>query len=270
MDFAGPIRGKMYFVVIDSYTKWIEVVPMIKTTSSRIKEELFRIFSRFGLPMQVVSDNAPNFVSEEIRQFMTRNGIRHTTIAPYHPSSNGAAERAVSLVKKAIKEDSSPMGLESFLMAYRNTEHSTTGRSPYSLMMGRSMRTRLDLLRPRLEENVFLKQDKMSRIPGASLRTLEKKEPVLVRSYKPSGEKWIPGDVQKRIGNKHYVVGTDHGKQKKHIDQLLSRQISKTGKKTFADPRTENNSHRTRQADAGIKTPAIRGCNKNSSSKDEN
>ena len=152
---------------------------------------------------------------------MRRNGIRHTTIAPYHPSSNEAAERAVGLVKKALERSSNAQGLDNYLMAYRNTCQSTTGRTPFELMMGRSMHTRLDLLRPNLEANVHAKQEKMTLRQGATRNMLEKKEPVLIRNYRQNAPKWTSGEVEKQLGKKHYLVGTELGTEKRHIDQIL-------------------------------------------------
>jgi transposase InsO family protein len=57
------------------------------------------IFGEHILPEELVSDIGPQFISSEFAQFMISNGIKHTLVAPYHPASNGAAERTVRLVK---------------------------------------------------------------------------------------------------------------------------------------------------------------------------
>ena len=61
------------------------------------------MFARLGIPCQLVSDNGPQFASEEFAQFMRANGVKHIRCAPYHPASNGAAERLVQTVKQAVK-----------------------------------------------------------------------------------------------------------------------------------------------------------------------
>ena len=73
----------------------MEVDTMSSTTSVATIQSLRNMFARFGLPEQVVTDNGRNFVSEEFKEFLQKNGIKHTTSAPYHPSTNGLAERAV-------------------------------------------------------------------------------------------------------------------------------------------------------------------------------
>ena len=103
IDFAGPFQNKMYLIVIDAHSKWPEVVEMTTTTSHKTITELQRLFSTYGIPTQLVSDNGPQFTSEEFTSFMKRNGIKHIRSAPYHPSTNGTAERFVQTFKKAMK-----------------------------------------------------------------------------------------------------------------------------------------------------------------------
>ena len=103
IDFAGPFLGHMFFLGIDAYSKWLEIFVMPTTTSSKTIEILRSLFSRYGLPNQIVSDNGPQFIAEEFKSFCKSNGIRHITGAPCHPSTNGAVERAVQTMKKSLK-----------------------------------------------------------------------------------------------------------------------------------------------------------------------
>ena len=50
-----------------------------------------------------MTDNGPSFISQEFKEFMEANGIKHVTIAPYHPSSNRLVERGVQTVKQGLK-----------------------------------------------------------------------------------------------------------------------------------------------------------------------
>lgn len=92
LDFAGPFLGKMFLVLIDAHSKWIEVFCTSAATSAVVIEELRSVFARFGLPETIVTDNGTSFVSAEFEKFLRGNGIKHITSAPYHPATNGLAE----------------------------------------------------------------------------------------------------------------------------------------------------------------------------------
>ena len=127
------------------------------------------------------------------------NGIRHIRIAPYQPSSNGLAERAVQVFKQGFRKSS--MGTPSdriarFLFQYRITPHITTGLSPAEMLLGRNIRSRLDLLKPNLEQKVAEKQrrqqfdhDKHSRVRQFSVG-----DKVFVKNQ-GRGETWLPGRI---------------------------------------------------------------------------
>ena len=94
----------MILVVADAHSKCIEAVCTSSTFSASSIEVLHSLFARFGLPETVVTDNSTGFVSAEFEDFLKKNGIAHTASAPYHPSSNGLAERAVQIVKRALRK----------------------------------------------------------------------------------------------------------------------------------------------------------------------
>ena len=94
---------------------------------------------------------------------MKRNGIKHILVAPYHPRSNGQAERFVQTFKQFFKAEgktsaSLKSNLARFLFSYRTTPNSTTGQTPAELFFSRRLRTRLDLLRPDLGRKAASKQ----------------------------------------------------------------------------------------------------------------
>ena len=96
---------------------------------------------------------------------MWLNGIRHSTSAPYHPVTNGLAERAVQTFKTYLKEAPS-MALEDlisrFLLTYRITPHSTVGTSPAEFLFSCRPRTRLDLVLPDLSARVCANQQRQN------------------------------------------------------------------------------------------------------------
>ena len=116
-------------------------------------------FSSLGLPEILVTDNGPAFASQEFTAFTKANGIRHITSVPYHPASNGLAERAVQTFKAAMKKfKQGPLEdrVMKFLFRYRITPQSTTGQSP-------CLRSHLDLLQPDLSSKVRQKQSYQSK-----------------------------------------------------------------------------------------------------------
>ena len=140
VDFAGPISGSLYMVVVDAFSKFAEVVKMTNTTTHTTIAELHNIFSRYGLPEILVPDNGAQFTSKDFEQFCSNNGILHRTSAAYKPSTNGQAERFVRILKSAIKQaqltnkDVSAV-IAKYLLVYRNTPHSTTGEASSLLLM---------------------------------------------------------------------------------------------------------------------------------------
>ena len=164
LDFAGPFLGHMFLVIVDAHSKWLDVHLMSSISSAATIEKLRIVFATHGLPRKVVTDNGPSFTSAEFREFMSYNGITHVTTAPYHPSSNGLAERAVQTFKLGVKRtegNSVQERLSKFLLTYRITPHTSTGVSPAQLLMKRRLRSRLDRLSPTW--NVMLKSSRQTR-----------------------------------------------------------------------------------------------------------
>ena len=227
IDFAGPFEGRMFLVVVDAHSRWPEVIEMKSTTATATIQELRRLFAAYGLPIQLVSDNGPQFVATEFKTFMKSNGIKHIRCAPYHPSSNGAAERFVQSFKRAMKasqksDQSLHQRLMNFLLMYRSTPHSTTNVAPCTLFLKRQLRTLLDLLRPNVEDDVVSKQadQKLQHDQHCKSRELYIGQRVLVRNVRP-GQSWIPGTVIERNGPLSYLVQVSSDKVwKRHIDHI--------------------------------------------------
>ena len=143
----------MILIVVDSYSKWPEVVIQNSMTSEATVNALKTIFSRGGIPHTLVSDNGPQFKYQEFKDFLDWLGVLHKPTSPYHPSYNGQAERVVQTVKQALKAmassgESLQVILDKFLLAYRNAPHAFTGEMPAVRFMGRQLRTRLDSVKP--------------------------------------------------------------------------------------------------------------------------
>jgi transposase InsO family protein len=102
IDLAGPFEGFMWMIVIDWYTKWLEVTKMKSTTALSTCIKRRKIFARLGPPRTVVSDNGPQFTSDEFKHFCQSNNIQAIRSSPYNPKTNGLAERAVRTFKERM------------------------------------------------------------------------------------------------------------------------------------------------------------------------
>ena len=230
IDFAGPMDGVMFLVVIDSHSKWIEVFPMKSATSAATVRYLRQLIAQFGIPETIVSDNGTQFVATEFKEFCQQNGIRHIQTAPYHPSSNRLAERAVQVFKHGVRKQSSGSihdKIARVLFQYRTTPHSTTGITPAELLLGRKLRSRLDLLKPNIGQKVAAKQQQQKNFHDTHCRerTFSVGERVFIKNN-AKGQKWIPGSITKQTGPVSFKVKLHNGKIIRcHQDQLRKREI---------------------------------------------
>ena len=192
MDFAGPFLNHAFLIVIDAGSKWIEAFPIHSSTSKVTIQHLKTLFAQFGIPDIIATDNGPCFVSSEFEDFLAANGIKHWKSAPYHPSSNGLAEKAVQIIKQGLKKLSTGSlsdKLARLLFSYRITPHSTTGLSPAELLMGRKLKSRFDLLKPNIATRVELKQQqqKCNNDSRAVARFFQEGDEVYARDFRQLG-----------------------------------------------------------------------------------
>ena len=99
IDNAPKLNNRVLLIVVDAYSRWLEVgiTGSDDVSSSRTIEILRTFFSRYGFPKTIVSDNGPQFSSREFSSFVKSFGGQHQFTAPFSPSTNGQAERAVAL-----------------------------------------------------------------------------------------------------------------------------------------------------------------------------
>jgi hypothetical protein len=233
IDYAGPFLGKMFLVVVDAHSKWLEIEIVPSATSANTIEKLCQMFATHGIPDIVVSDNGTAFTSGEFKEFLLKNGIRHVTSSPYHPSSNGLAERYVQTFKRAMKKDTSDSiqkQLARFLFRYRSTPHTTTGTSPAQLLMGRRIKTHLDQLRPSLKSRVVSAQShqKLDHDRSTIQRSFNIGDPVFVRNFNCSTP-WSPGVAKETRGPLSYTIQCTDGRiVRRHVDHVRTRTTPST------------------------------------------
>ena len=177
---------------MDAHSRWLEVCVVDSTSAEATIRSLRTIFATHGLPEQVVSDNGPAFISHDFKEFMQKNGIRHSLVSPYHPCSNGLAERAVQTFKTAMKKLEGPIHvrISRFLLQYRVTPQTTTGQSPSELLMGRRLCIALDLVHPDIAKKIEVKQNKIPQ-PQQRVRSHTIGDKLYARNFSGSPT-WIP------------------------------------------------------------------------------
>ena len=136
------LHGKVYIVIVDYYSRWVEYRKLTSLTSEHTIEVLKEVFATRGIPDLILTDNGPQFSAESFAQFAKSYGFTHTTSSPRFPQANGEAERAVRVLKEILRKNEDP---HLALLAQRTTPL-LNGLSPSQLLMGRRLRTRLPII----------------------------------------------------------------------------------------------------------------------------
>lgn len=254
LDYAGPINGFYFLVIVDAYSKWPEIIKTTTTTGTKTVEIFADVLARQGLCEVCVTDNGPQFVCQTFEEFCRSQGIKHLSTAFYSPQSNGQAERFVDLLKLGLQkaEGNLDQKLREFLLTYRYTPSYNLGRkSPFQLMTGRQMRTKLDLLKPGIATD-WKKDEKMEERfnshHGAKWKEFAVNDEIFYQlKSKLDQWKWVPGIVKSRIGAVVYVLDivtpTGHRTVKAHANQIKRRHLKNEIIELFDLPDSHDNHH---------------------------
>ena len=190
---------------------------------------LRKLCAQYGVPETIVSDNGAQFTSREFREFCKANAVNHILSPPYHPQSNGRAERFVDTVKRGLLklrgEGDVDKILDTFLLAYRTKPNATLPqqRCPAELFFGRKPRATLDLLLPTKQPTGrdTKMERQFNRRHGAVERNFSGRDPVYVL-YRQSHD-WMAGSIAKQIGGRLYDVALDGSTHRFHANQMRPR-----------------------------------------------
>ena len=215
LDHAINFLGRNWLVLVDAYSKYPCIHPTTSTSSKSTTAILEQEFAHFGYPHTLVTDNATTFMSQEFQAWCKQRGIVHLTGAPYHPATNGAAERLIQSFKQALRKSSLPPkeALQEFLMQYRRIPFAS-GLSPSELLNGRRIRTKIDTLVPSIPH---LLQGRQSRQASKHSNTEDSEVVSKVEHHYTLGDpcyalyfgprrdrdpRWVPAIVTKVHGTK--------------------------------------------------------------------
>ena len=210
------MKGHSYLLIVDYYSRYIEVARLNRTTAEEVILHTKSIFARHGIPEVVVSDNGPQYSSEAYANFARKFQFEHITSSPHYPQSNGEAERAVQTVNNLIKKDGDPYLA---LLSYRSTPLKC-GFSPSELLMSRKLRTNLpstrDSLRPAVPD-ISLVRRREEQMRQQAEQNYNRRHGVRdLEPLSPGQTVWIPdrqeeAEVLQEAGTRSYKVQTSDG-----------------------------------------------------------
>lgn len=209
--------NQSFLMIVDYLTKWPLVKKLIDSTSSKVVvEQLQEVFSEYGIPEKVVSDNGPQFSSMQFKMFCADQGIVHCTSSPLHPSGNGQVERTIGTIKSMLTKCGHSSYWEG-LLAIRNTPVAAGLLSPAQLLQGRLLRDKVpvdskkygvqsyDMTKLRNSLGVLKSKGKYyhDSHSGPEKSLLAKGQSVYFRTQNKG---WIPGKVVAIQGDRSYIV----------------------------------------------------------------
>ena len=159
IDIVGPIfpktdKGNRFIVtMVDYATRYPEATPLPSIETTRVAEALVDIFTRVGIPREILTDQGSQFTSDLMREVGRLLSIKQLKTTPYHPSCNGLVERFNGTLKQMLRRMCSerPRDWDRYiaplLFAYRETPQHSLGFSPFELLYGRTVRGPMAILK---------------------------------------------------------------------------------------------------------------------------
>ncbi|XP_064116649.1 uncharacterized protein K02A2.6-like [Macrobrachium nipponense] len=217
------IEKHNYLITVDYFSNFWEIDYLENTLASTVIGKLKSHFSRYGLPCVLISDNGPQFVNENFKQFATDYDFEHRTSSPTHAQSNGMVESAVKtskrLIRKAVESNKNPYLT---ILDHRNTPTSDKDASPSQYNLGRRTRTKLPMLSKLLEnQNVNLELAKVKKkIKNAKskfyydknakdLSILHEGDNVRLKPYVLGKKAWEKGKVVEQLDERSYLIESE-------------------------------------------------------------
>jgi hypothetical protein len=206
-------NGRDYFLIVDAFSNWVDVVKMGSTTSSAIIATLTEQFKRWGIPMNFVTDRGPQYISTETRSWLEDLGVIQKSSPPYNQRSNGLAECYVGKVKTALKKG---VKLDDWILQHNNTPLHADGATPAERFIGRKLRTPLTGINPLFAAVPATRESKPAR--AGPHRSFSKDQEVYYRDHR--SKNWIPAVVEEMVSASIVRLS---GVGERHVDHIIDR-----------------------------------------------
>lgn len=248
-----------YLIIADYFSKFPIVRKLPQPAPSRIVINIMKqVFSEFGIPDKLVSDNGPHFANFAFKDFANAWQFTHATTSPRRPQGNGFIERQIqtikSILKKAVQSNTDPALA---LLHWRSTPITTKLGTPAQLLMGRKLKNTLPIKNhnsddPTLTE-IHDELEKRQRLQKHYFdqHALPTELPYLyvgqpVRTRHPETGQWFPATIIQNTNDpKSYILRDANGsiirRNRQHIRDIPAASATKTFTKpteTLITPKT--------------------------------
>ena len=158
IDLVGPLpmsgrKHRWILTLVDCATIYPEAIPMKGIDTIECAEELVNMFSRIGIPQEILSDRGSQFVSDLMREISRLLSVRQLQTTPYHAQCNGLVERWNGTLRRMLQKMAAERPsdwdryIPALLFSYREVAQASLGFSPFELVYGRSVRGPMSVLR---------------------------------------------------------------------------------------------------------------------------
>ena len=222
-------QNDSYLLIVDFTSRFPVICKLKSMTAKHVASHFSQVFSEYGWPDTLLTDNGPCYASQEFKQLMLDMSVNHITSSPHYPQSNGLAEKYVQIVKNLfIKAHEEGTDYHKALMIYRNTPLDDNLLSPMQLLQGRAARSDLPMS--------YAAKVKYGIASGRSLpppvQRQDKNERAPTHDYKlnqdvmyldPVSKKWFPATIVRLMDAKRsYLIKTPDGVEYSKHNSILS------------------------------------------------
>ena len=218
------LEGRDYLITVDYYSNFWEIDRLRSTSSPEVIRKLKAHFARYGIPEEVISDNGPQYDSDEFRKFARDWDFEHNPIDPRHSQSNGKVESAVKTAKRTLRK-ANKSGTDQYLavLEVRNTPTQGLNTSPAQRLLNRRTRALLPLTSELLKPSNIPSDCKQKMVDSKKrqamyydrtakdLPVLKEGDVIRMKPYKKGDKSWKKGVVQSKLGDRSYEVKTENG-----------------------------------------------------------